>query len=109
MEKIFEDKPDTLIRILNKFGVDLNTITDYYENKIKPSITIFETEDIANKLSEFIVESTSDTVSNILGFLITFFAALIVLNLLLKLLDLMFKLPVLKFANKFSINTTNYW
>ncbi len=100
-EKIFEDKPDTLYRILDKFGVDLDALTHYYENNIKPSVNIFETDKIATKLSEFIVDSTTDTVSNIIGFLLTFLAALIVFNLLLKLLDLMFKLPVLKFTNKF--------
>ncbi len=99
-EKIFEDQPDSLKKILDKFGVELETVTDYYENNIKPSIGGFETDKIADKLSEFVVDSTTDTVSNIIGFVLTFLIALIVFNLLLKLLDLLFKLPVLKFTNK---------
>ena len=99
-EQILEDKPDALTDILNKYGIDISSIKEYYENNIKPSIDSFKTDEIADKLSDFIVESTAETVSNILGFLIVFVTALVVINLLLKLLNLMFKLPVLKFANK---------
>ena len=99
-EKIFEDNPDSLEKLLNKFGVELESVTDFYETNIKPTVGAFETDKIADKLSGFVVESTTDVVSNIIGFILTFLAALIVFNLLLKLLDLLFKLPVLKFTNK---------
>ena len=99
-EKIFEDKPDSLEKLLNKFGIEFESLTDYYTTNIKPSVPAFETDKIADKISEFIVESTTETVSNIIGFLVTFLAALILFNLTLKLLDLLFKLPVLKFTNK---------
>ena len=99
-EKIFEDNPDTLSDILDKYGVDLTAVSDYYEKNIKPTINLIDVDDIASRLSTFVVDSTTKTVSNILGFLITFFGALIILNLILKLMDLLFKLPVLKFTNK---------
>ncbi len=99
-EKVLADKPDTLTAILDKFGVDVEAITGFYENSIKSTTDSFDIDEIADKLSGFIVESTARTVSNILGFLLVFIAGLIVLNLLLKLLDLLFKLPVLKFTNK---------
>ena len=100
-EKVLTDKPDTLIEILDKFGVDVEAITDFYENSVKLTTDSFNIDEVADKLSDFIVESTARTVSNILGFLLIFIAGLIVLNLILKLLDLLFKLPVLKFTNKF--------
>lgn len=99
-DQILEDKPDTLTEILDRYGIDINSISQYYENDVKPSVDSFQIEEIADLLSDFIVGSTAETVSNILGFLLVFVAALIVINLLLKLLNLLFKLPVLNFANK---------
>lgn len=99
-DQILEDKPDTLTDILDKYNVDISALTEFYEENVKPTTDNFQIEDIANELSDFVVGSTADIVSNILGFLLIFIASLIVLNLILNLLNLLFKLPILKFTNK---------
>lgn len=99
-EKVFEDEPDALVETADRFGLDVSDIQKYYEEAVKNVVDSFDVEEIAQKISEFIVGSAVDTISNILGFAAVFLASLIVLNLLLLLINLIFKLPVLKLANK---------
>lgn len=99
-EKIFEDEPDALSKLAERFGIEVETIKEYYESTVKKVTESFDINGIADKLSEFVVGSTVDTISNVLGFLLVLVAGVIALNILLWLLNLLFKLPVLKFANK---------
>lgn len=99
-EKIFADKPEALQSIADKFNIDVELIEEYYETTVKNVTNSFNIDEISEKLSEFIVESLSRTVSNILGFAALFFASIIVLWMVFKLISLIFKLPVLKFTNK---------
>ncbi len=99
-EKIFEDEPDALWETAEKYGLDVDTIRQYYESAVKGVVDSFDINGISEKLSEFVVGSTVDTISNVLGFAAIFFASLIIINLVLRLINLLFKLPVLNFANK---------
>lgn len=99
-EKVFDDEPEALTETAERFGIDLSTLKEYYENTVKNVTDSFNTSEIAEKLSEFMVESTVNTISNVLGFALAFVVTLIAINLLLLLLNLVFKLPVLKLANK---------
>lgn len=55
---------------------------------------------IASALSDYIVEPAAKTVSDALAVLAVFVVSLIALNLLILLLDLIFKLPLLSAANR---------
>ena len=99
-EKIFDDEPDALTATAERFGIDVSAIKEYYNSTVKDVIDSFNTDEISDKLSEFVVESTVDTVSNVLGFISILVVAVIFINFLLMLVNLLFKLPVLKFANK---------
>ena len=99
-EKIFEDEPDTLTETAERFGVDVSAIKEYYDTVVKNITDALSTEEIADELSKFVVESTVATISNVLGFAAVFFGSLLILTLLLMLINLIFKLPVLKLANK---------
>ena len=99
-EKIFEDEPDALSELAQRFGLDVDEIKEYYETAVKSVADSFDIGGIADKLSGFVVESTVDTISNVLGFLAVLLVSIIVINILLWLLNLLFKLPVLKFANR---------
>lgn len=99
-EKIFEDEPDALTETAKRFGIDVSAIKEYYDTVVKNITGAFNTEEIADELSKFVVESTVDTISNALGFAAVFFGSLLILTLLLMLINLIFKIPVLKLANK---------
>ena len=99
-EKLFDDKPEALRDIADKFGIDIDTISEYYDTVVKNVTNSFNTNEISEKLSEFIVESLSKTVSNIIGFAVLFIASLVVFSLVFRIVGLIFKLPILKFTNK---------
>lgn len=99
-EQIFEDRPTDLVDTTEGYGFSVDDLKDFYENNIKG---IFESDDIkgiSEKLSEFLVENSVDTVSNVLGFTAVFIVALIALAIIQLVLNLIFKLPILKTANK---------
>lgn len=99
-EKVFEDEPDALTKLAERFGLEVTAISDYYESTVKKVTDSFDISAVSDKLSEFVVESTVDTISNVLGFLTVLITAIIAINIVLWLLNLIFKLPVLKFANR---------
>ncbi len=100
IEKVFEDEPEALSETAEKFGIDVEAIKEYYNTAIKGIVDSFDTKTIADKLSGFVVDSVSATVSNILGFLVFFLASLLVTTIIIWIISLIFKLPALNFANK---------
>lgn len=82
--------------LLKGFGTDTDAVKEKYESLVQSGET-----QIAAKLSDYIVEPAAETLSNALAMLAVFVAAILLLNLAVFLLDLVFKLPVLHFANKF--------
>ena len=94
--ELFEDAPTGIAALLAGFGTGTDQVSEKYEELVRNG----ETE-IAAKLSDYIVEPAAKTLSDALAVLVVFLASIVVLNLLVLLLDLIFKLPVLSFANRF--------
>ncbi len=99
-EEIFEEKPADLVNTSARFGINIDDIKDFYEKEIKGMFDPDDIESISDEISRHIVDATVTTVSTVLGFIVVFIASMIVLSLLQWLLNFIFKLPVLKTANK---------
>lgn len=93
---LLDDAPTGITALLKGFGTDTDAVKEKYESLVQSGET-----QIAAKLSDYIVEPAAETLSNALAMLAVFVAAILLLNLAVFLLDLVFKLPVLHFANKF--------
>ena len=94
LSKIFEDKPEALKSVAERFGIDLDEIESYYL-EIQPED---DSEAIKN-LSGQIASTTSAAISSVLAALSIFLAALIALKLITFILDLICRLPVLATLN----------
>lgn len=94
LTKLFEDKPDAFLQIVNRYGADMDELEG-----------IFGTSDSAVKealhsLSVKIAAPVADALASVITFTLIFAASLLVLGLITWILDLIFKLPVLRTANK---------
>ena len=95
LSELLSDIPEGVSVLLAGFGTDADTVSEKYAEMVKNGET-----DIAQKLSDYVVEPAAKTISDALAVLAVFLASVIVLNIVVMLLDLVFKLPVLNFANK---------
>lgn len=94
--EFINDAPEGVDIILKGFGTSLEDLSAKMDAMIESGET-----NLAAGLSDYIVKPAAKMLSNALSIIVMFIASLIVLNLALLLLDLIFKLPVLNFANKF--------
>lgn len=92
---LLEDEPTGLSSLLAGFGMSTDSVRERYEELMADGET-----QIASALSDYIVEPAAKTVSDALAVLAVFVVSLIALNLLILLLDLIFKLPLLSAANR---------
>lgn len=92
---LLDDAPSGITALLAGFGTGTEEVKAKYAELVQNGET-----QIASKLSDYIVEPAAKTLSDALAVLVVFLAALVLLNLAVLLLDLVFKLPVLHFANK---------
>ena len=95
LSKIIEDRPEALDVIAERFGFHLDEIADYYVEVLSGE----PDSEAVQKLAEYIAAPTAETISRVLGALGVFLAALIVLNLITYILDLICHLPVLNTLN----------
>lgn len=95
LEKLIDERPDALEEIAKRFNVDLDSIAEYYSEKLAD---LTDAEAI-NGISEHISSPAATAISQILAAIAIFVVTLIVLKLLSLVLDLIFKLPVLKTLN----------
>ena len=93
--ELFEEAPAGLSAILSGFGTNTDEVAEKYREMISAG-----EENISAKIYDYIVEPAAQTLSDVLAILAVFLAAIIILNIAVKILDLIFKLPVLNFANK---------
>ncbi len=92
---LLEDEPTGLSALLAGFGTGTESVREKYEELLASGET-----QIASALSDYIVEPAAKTVSDALAVLAVFLVSLIALNLLILVLDLIFKLPLLNAANR---------
>ena len=83
LDELFQEAPAGLSAILSGFG----TNTDEVAEKYKEMITAGE-ENVSAKIYDYIVEPTAESLSSVLAILVVFLASLILLNIAVKILDL---------------------
>lgn len=94
-EKLIEEKPEGFGLILKIAGIDEDEIKAKYETWKEQ-----DTEKAADMLVEYVAEPIMEGLASIVSFLSLFAITMIVLRIIIFLLDYLFKLPVLKQANK---------
>ena len=95
LSELIEAAPDGVVSILEGFGTDIEAVRQQLTDIIASG-----EENVAAKLSDYIVTPAAETISNALAILLLFVVSVLLLNLALYILDIIFKLPVLNFANK---------
>lgn len=93
IQKLFADMPDAFKDILQRFGANIGDLESKFSSSSASAKTV---ED----MSRAIAGPISDMLSKALAFVTIFVGALIILAILTFILDQIFKLPVLKKANK---------
>ncbi len=81
---------------LSKIGLDIESIQDGYRQSVNEGV-----HNAKETLDKTVLTPVCEFLSNALCFVILFFASVLILYLLMYLVDLVFKLPLLKSANKF--------
>lgn len=94
LSAMYSEMPDALKQIIDRYSVDEGKL-----GELCAGVTD-GTEKTVEKLSEYIAAPIADTLSSAVAFIGIFIGALIVLNLVIFLIDLIFKLPVLNGTNK---------
>ena len=94
-EKLVTEKPEGFMAILDIAGISESDIKAKYEGWKKQG-----TEMAADALVSYVADPIIKSLVSIISFAIIFFASLLVLKILIYILDNIFRLPVLKQANK---------
>ncbi len=90
----FEKENAGLVKLIEAFGGSLENTREWIQNMTG------ENGNIAELAAQYIIEPAANVCSQVLAFIAVFVIAFIALVLLQKLLNLIFKLPVLKQLNK---------
>ncbi len=92
--KLLEDAPKVLSQMLEKYGVTMDSLGEHVNGMSQTG------EGAVRNVAEFISAPVATIISNSLAFIIIFLVAFFVLWLLSKLIELIFKAPILKTADK---------
>lgn len=95
LDRLAADRPEPFLDILKRYGINAGSFSDNIRG-----ITGC-TEDVVNGYAEQIAKPVTDLISSVIAFAVLFIACLFILSLLTSLLDLIFRLPVLRGANMF--------
>ncbi len=94
LQELFDESPAGISALLSGFGVSTEEVSEKYAEMIASG-----EENVAASISDYIVMPAAKTLSNALAVLIMFAGCVIILSLAVMLLDLIFKLPILKTFN----------
>ncbi len=94
LEKLFEEKPKVFTDILERFDMNFDNLKNYFETDLEGS------NEAKEALAEYIAVPVSVTLSKAIAFAVLFIGFLILLTLAMKLLNLLFRLPILNGTNK---------
>jgi len=92
--RLIADRQSDLVTILDRYNIPFDEFAKKYSGMTQV------TEDAVYQCAAEIAEPTSTLLSSALAFIVIFVGALIVLSLLTSLLNLVFRIPVLKTANQ---------
>lgn len=93
LSKLFADMPDPFLQILNRYHADIASLQGAYGDASEVA------ESTVDALASSISATVSDVLANVAAYAILFVGCMIALTLLTWILDLIFKLPVLRMAN----------
>jgi len=93
LQRLFDDMPDAFRQIIDRYDADEKVLSEAVQPAPGADASRIDV------LSELIAGPVTRAVSGVLAFLGLFVATVIVLKILTWLLDLIFRLPVLKTAN----------
>lgn len=94
LSKLFQDRPQAFLDILDRFGADFEELKSYYEEEAAAS------ENAEEAISSRIASPISRTISKAIAFAILFITLFLVLSLVAFILNLVVKLPLLNGANR---------
>ena len=92
---MFDKMDSSLKQIIDRYGADEDVISGMCRGNAAAD------GDTVSKLAKYIASPVSDTLSKALSFIAIFIAVFVALSLIAFLLNAVFKLPVLRSANKF--------
>lgn len=95
LDRLAADLPEPFTGILERYGINIAEFAD----KLRGLTGCGETT--VHSFAEEIADPTSSVLASVISFILLFFAAFIVLGILTSLIDMIFKMPVLKSANMF--------
>lgn len=95
LDKLAAELPEPFTGILERYGIEI----DSFAKKLVGMTSCGE--NTIYNISEEIADPTAEMIASALSFIIIFIAVFLVLAIVTSLLDLIFKLPVLKTANMF--------
>lgn len=95
MKELFDTAPVGISALLAGFGMTAEEVSQKYSEFI-----IAGEENVAESIADYIVGPAANTLSGALAVLVMFIVCVVVLNLVVRILDLVFKLPVLNVANR---------
>ncbi len=94
LSKLFDDRPDALTSVAERFGVDIDDLEKVYLS-LKPE----SDSEAISSLADHIASPTAEAISRILAAISVFLTAMLILKLLTLILDLICRLPVLSTLN----------
>ncbi len=97
LEKVFEDRPDALLNVTERFSVDIDDLVSYYSDFLTDLAESAAIDELAAKLAD----PTAAALSTVAAAIVIFIVALLALKLITFILDLIFRLPVLNKLNTF--------
>ncbi len=95
LDRLAKDLPEPFTGILERFGIDLGD----FASKLQGLTECSESQVYA--FAQEIADPTASLLSSVISFIVLFLGALLALTILTSLLNLLFRLPVLKTANMF--------
>lgn len=95
LSRLFADMPEEFSALLARYGADTEQLAATYGSFAEANT------ETAAKLADSIAEPVVSGLANVCGFILVFLAALIACTLIGALIDLIFKLPILRTANRF--------
>ncbi len=93
LDKLVSDEPGAFTQILERYGIEMDSIKGQLDGVVD------QAESAVNDLANTIAADVSYAISSVLAFIGIFAVAMIALSLITALLDVIFRLPVLKTAN----------
>lgn len=96
LDTLFNEKPQALIDVAGRFNTEVDLLEERYYALLNNGVS-----DTVNAVAKFMAQSISEMLSDILAFLTIFLGVVILLKIVTLILDLIFKIPVLNFANRF--------